>query len=61
MINQYTASEFLIPYGATQDGYCTILSETYSAGMKEPSAPDSQLDAGAITFSWPGAGTNQTL
>jgi uncharacterized protein (TIGR03437 family) len=61
VINQYTAAEFLIPYGGTKVGYCTILSETYPAGSKEPSAPDSQLDAGTITLSGPGSGTNQTL
>ena len=61
VINQYTVAEFLIPYGGTKVGYCTILSETYPVGSKEPSAPDSQLDAGTITLSGPGAGTNQTL
>jgi uncharacterized protein (TIGR03437 family) len=61
VINQYTVAEFLIPYGATKVGYCAILSETYPVGGKEPSAPDSQLDAGTITLTGPGAGTNQTL
>jgi uncharacterized protein (TIGR03437 family) len=61
VINQYTAAEFLIPYGATKVGYCYFLNETYPVTGKEPSAPDSQLDAGSITLSGPGAGTNQTL
>ena len=59
VINQYTAAEFLIDYSGTKIGNCSVVHETYSG--KEPSAPDAQLDAGSITLSGPGTGTNQTL
>jgi hypothetical protein len=59
VINQYTTAEFLIPYGGPKVDRCTVLREVYPAGGKEPSAPDSALDAGTITLTGPGA--SQTL
>jgi len=54
VFNKYTAAEFLLPYSGPKVGACTILRETYPANGKEPSAPDSQLDAGTLTISGPG-------
>jgi len=59
VINRYTAAEFLIPYDGPRIDRCTVLHEAYPAGGKEPSAPDSTLDAGTITLTGPGA--SQTL
>jgi uncharacterized protein (TIGR03437 family) len=59
VINRYTAAEFLIPYGGPKVDRCTVLHEVYPVGGKEPSAPDSALDAGTITLTGPGA--SQTL
>ena len=54
VINQYTASEFLIPYSGPKIGSCTVLHEVYPAGSKEPSAPDSTIDAGnTLTLTGP--------
>jgi uncharacterized protein (TIGR03437 family) len=54
VFNRYTAAEFLIPYSGPKFGLCTVLDQTYPAGGKEPSGPDTQLDAGALTISGPG-------
>lgn len=59
VINQYTATEFLIDYAGPKVDMCTVLHEVYPVGGKEPSAPDATLDAGAITLSGPGV--SQTL
>ena len=54
VINKYTAAEFLIPYSGPKIGSCTILHEVYPAGAKEPSAPDSTMDAGnTLTLTGP--------
>jgi uncharacterized protein (TIGR03437 family) len=50
VINQYTVAEFLLPFIGPKVGECRVLQETYAAGAKEPSAADSQLDAGALTI-----------
>ena len=60
VINKYTAAEFLLPYSGPKVGGCTILQETYPANGKEPSAADSQLDAGVLKFSGPGV-SSQTV
>jgi uncharacterized protein (TIGR03437 family) len=60
VINQYTVSEFLIDYSGPKFGPCNVLDETYPAGGKEPSAPDSTLDAGTLTIGGPG-GLMQTV
>jgi len=54
VFNQYTASEFLIPYSGPTFGPCRVLDETYPAGGKEPSYPDAILNAGSIQYSGPG-------
>ena len=59
VINQYTAAEFLIPYAGPKIDRCTVLHEVYPASGKEPSFPDSALDAGTITLTGPGV--SQTL
>jgi uncharacterized protein (TIGR03437 family) len=60
VINQYTAAEFLIPYSGPKIDTCTVLHEVYPAGGKEPSAPDSTLDAGT-TLTLTGPNTSITL
>ena len=57
VINQYTVAEFMIPFIGPKVGSCTILQETYPEGGKEPSAPDSQLDAGVLTITGAGLST----
>jgi uncharacterized protein (TIGR03437 family) len=54
VFNRYTAAEFLIPYSGPKFGLCSVLDQTYPAGGKEPSGPDTQLDAGTLTISGPG-------
>jgi uncharacterized protein (TIGR03437 family) len=54
IFNQYSASEFLIPYSGPTFGACRVLDETYPTGGKEPSYPDSILNAGSIQYSGPG-------
>ncbi len=44
---RYTAAEWTLPFSGPKFGACIVLDETYPAGGKEPSAPDSFLDAGA--------------
>lgn len=60
VINQYTAAEFLIPYSGPKVDKCTVLHEVYSTSGKEPSAPDSTLDAG-VTLTLTGPNTSITL
>lgn len=54
VFNRYTAYEFLLPYSGLKIGGCTVLQESYASGSKEPSAADTQLDAGVLKFSGPG-------
>ncbi len=60
VINHYTVAEFLIPYSGPKIGLCNVLHEVYPAGGKEPSAPDSTLDAGTLSISGPGASLTLT-
>ena len=54
VINKYTPGEFLIPYSGPKIGACTVLHEVYPVGSKEPSAPDSTMDAGStLTLTGP--------
>jgi uncharacterized protein (TIGR03437 family) len=54
VFNQYTASEFLIPYSGPKFGPCKVLQETYPTGAKEPSYPDALLNAGTLQYTGPG-------
>src|SRR4029077_14736847 len=54
VFNQYTASEFLIPYSGPKFGPCKVLQETYATGAKEPSYPDVLLNAGTLQYTGPG-------
>jgi uncharacterized protein (TIGR03437 family) len=54
IFNQYTASEFLIPYSGPKFGPCKVLQETYPTGSKEPSYPDAALNAGSLQYTGPG-------
>jgi uncharacterized protein (TIGR03437 family) len=44
---RYTAAEWTLPFSGPKFGACIVLDETYPAGGKDPSSPDSFLDAGA--------------
>lgn len=59
VINQYTVTEFLIPYSGPKIDMCRVLQETYPAGAKEPSAADLQLDAGVMTVTGGGLTAQQ--
>jgi uncharacterized protein (TIGR03437 family) len=54
VFNRYSAAEFLIPYSGPKFGPCSVLDQTYPANAKEPSAADTQLDAGTLKISGPG-------
>jgi uncharacterized protein (TIGR03437 family) len=54
VFNQYTASEFLIPYSGPTFGPCRALQETYPSSAKEPSYPDALLNAGTLQYTGPG-------
>ena len=60
VFNQYSAAEFLIPYSGPKFGACRVLDQTYPVGGKEPSAADSQLNAGTIEYTGPGISGNLT-
>jgi uncharacterized protein (TIGR03437 family) len=60
--SQYSTAEWLIPFSGPKVGPCTILQETYPAGGKPPSYPDSFLDAGAsLTVSGTGLGGGRSV
>ena len=61
VFNRYTASAFLIPYSGPKVGLCTVMDETYPKSGKEPSAPDTLLDAGTLTISGPGLTPSRTV
>jgi uncharacterized protein (TIGR03437 family) len=42
----YSASEWLLPFSGPKVDLCLVSDETYAAGAKPPSYPDSFLDAG---------------
>jgi hypothetical protein len=54
VINKYTPAEFVIPYSGPKIDKCIVLHEIYPAGGKEPSYPDSTMDAGNMTLTGPG-------
>ena len=59
---RYSAAEWLANFSGPKFGSCIVLDETYPAGGKEPSAPDSFLDAGAsLPVSGPGLPANTVL
>jgi uncharacterized protein (TIGR03437 family) len=59
---RYTAAEWLLNFSGPKFGSCIVLDETYPAGAKDPSAPDSFLDAGAsLPVSGPGLPANTVL
>jgi len=50
----YSAAEWALPYSGPTFGSCTVLHLNYPASGKDPSYPDSFLDAGTITVNGPG-------
>jgi uncharacterized protein (TIGR03437 family) len=60
--SQFTTAEWLINFAAPKIGPCEILDETYPTGSKEPSYPDSLLDAGTqLTVSGLGLNGNTAV
>jgi hypothetical protein len=57
----YSNAEWTLPYSSTTIGSCTVLNLSYPTGGKDPSYPDSFLDAGAIAVSGPGLPPGSTL
>jgi uncharacterized protein (TIGR03437 family) len=59
---RYSAAEWILLHSGPKFGACIVLDETYPAGGKEPSAPDSFLDAGAsLPVSGPGLPANVAM
>jgi hypothetical protein len=57
-----SAAEWELPFIGPSVGPCRVLDETYPAGGKEPSSPDTYLDNGAaLSFSGPGLPAGFTL
>jgi len=49
----YSSAEWALPYSAPTVDACNMFSRSYSVFGKDPSSPDSLLDAGAIAVSGP--------
>jgi len=49
----YTAAEWALPYSAPTVDACNMFSRSYQVTGKDPSSPDSLLDAGTIAISGP--------